>query len=332
MQGVRFREMAAKQAERLKLVGHVFNRLDGSVELVVQGRKKALEEFLHWLQSSPGLSRVTAMHYAWRVPSQRFSVFQVVKDAGFVADQAQSMLNLGKTLLRRQHTEKLFPLHVAIIPDGNRRWARSYGLHPGIGHYTSASFQHLRELFEAAQKEGVRYLTLWGFSTENWKREAEERKVLFALLVRGIEQFREESASNRICFRHLGRKDRLPRALTEALGALERETQQYHDFHVQLCLDYGGSDELIRAVNALLREGIKEVDEAALLQHLDSAALPPVDLIIRTSGEHRLSGFMPLQSAYAELYFAAVHFPDFTAAEFRKALEMYAERQRRFGG
>lgn len=332
VQGVRFREMAAKQAERLKLAGHVFNRGDGSVELVIQGEQKELEEFLRWIEGSPGLSRVTALQYAWRVPSQHFSAFQIVKDAGFVADQAQSMLNLGKTLLKQQRRGEHVPLHVVIIPDGNRRWARSRGLHPEVGHYTSASFQHLRELFDAAQRAGVKYLTLWGFSTENWKRDAKEREALFALILRGIEQFREEAEQSRIYFRHIGRKDRLPKALVKALEALEKETQQYRNFHVQFCLDYGGSDELVRAVNALLREGKKEIDEDALLQRLDSMGLPQIDLIIRTSGEQRLSGFMPLLSAYAELYFSPIHFPDFTAAEFQKALAEYSERQRRFGG
>ena len=329
VQGVSFRHTVKRKADKERIVGVVLNRIDGSVEIVAQGERSILQEFLKWVQAGPGLSNITGLHYHWRKPSREFLAFTVIRDGSFLRDQARSFLNLGKTFIRARGRA---PLHVAIIPDGNRRWARKKGVEPEFGHYTAASFQHMKELFSEAQKHGVQYLTLWGFSTENWKRNAVERNALFDLLLKGVAQFRAEAAINEIRFRHIGRKDRLPRELIEALECLERETAKYTRFNVQLCLDYGGTDEIVRAVNALLHAGIREVDETTFESYLDAHDVPPVDLIIRTSGEQRLSGFMPLKSAYAELFFSDVHFPDFDAREFRKALEDYGKRERRFGG
>jgi len=130
----------------------------------------------------------------------------------------------------------------------------------------------------------------------------------------------------------LGRKDRLPRKLVKALRKLEEETHDYSDFNVQLCLDYGGRDEIIRAVNKMLKSGVKKVDEKMFSDNLDSAGIPDPDLIIRTSGEKRLSGLLPFQSVYAELYFSDSYFPDFDALELRKAVKSFGNRVRRFGG
>src|SRR3989338_6006476 len=329
VQGVRFRQIISHKALSLKLGGHVMNRSDGSVEIIAQGTRENLLSLLHWLEDSPGFSRVNGINYHWHPPSRVLSEFCVIKQASFIVDQAKSFLNLGRNLFSRK--KHIFPVHVAIIPDGNRRWARTRGQEPQFGHYTSASFQHLQSLFATAKTSGVRYLTLWGFSTENWKRAPAERKALFALLEHGVKRLRIDSSVNKIRFHHLGRKDRLPSSLLRELVLLEQETAKYSEFHVQLCLDYGGSDELVRAVNKILASGKRKIDESALLNALDAPDAPPVDLVIRTSGEQRLSGLMPLQVAYAELYFAPVHFPDFDAKAFKEALDSYSARQRRFG-
>ncbi len=329
VQGVNLRRAVAKWGQHAGINGCVLNRADGSLEIVAQGSKEQLQELLHWIQGSPGISCVRSLQYQWRKPSQTFEGFTIVRDSSFLIDQAKSFLNLSKSLLQRKYP---IPIHIAIIPDGNRRWARQKGLAPQFGHYTSASFQHLISLFNEAQQSGVHYLTLWGFSTENWKRNSTEIKAIFDLILRNVEHFREEAHARKIRFRHLGRKDRLPAKLLRALTELEEDTHHYDNFNVQLCLDYGGRDEIIRAVNKLLVTKVKHVDETAFAAQLDSVDIPAVDLIIRTSGEQRLSGFMPFQSAYAELYFADVHFPDFDARELRKALNDYGKRQRRFGG
>lgn len=330
VQGIRFRQMVCRKATVLGITGHVMNRADGSVDILAQGWDKELRALLHWIETSPGFSSIQGMQFQWGTPSRAMSEFSMVKDASFVADQARSFFNLGRTLFSRQ--ARAVPTHIAIIPDGNRRWARTRRQQPEFGHYTSASFQHLHGLFSAAREQGVRYLTLWGFSTENWKRTTAEQKALFALIEQGVQRLRADVSTQKIRFRHIGRKDRLPASLLSALAALELESKEHGDFQVQLCLDYGGSDELVRAVNKLLVTGKTSIDEASLRAALDAPDVPPIDLVIRTSGEQRISGFMPLQASYAELYFTPVHFPDFDAREFLKALQTYAERQRRFGG
>lgn len=329
VQGVRFRQMSARKASSLGLVGYVMNRADGSVDIVVHGSKEHLFTFLHWIESSPGLSSVSGVQYQWHKPTRTFTDFKVVKNSSFMVDQAKSFWHLSKSVLKRG--ARSVPNHIAIIPDGNRRWARTRGQEPQFGHYTSASFQHLQELFSTARSAGVHYITLWGFSTENWKRAAAEREALFALLQHGVERLLSEASIHKMRFRHVGRKDRLPRSLLDSLQKLETATEAYDGFTVQLCLDYGGSDELVRAVNKLIDEGAHDIDEATLYRALDSADVPPVDMIIRTSGEQRVSGFMPLQAAYAELYFSSVHFPDFDARALNEALVAYNSRQRRFG-
>ncbi len=330
VQGVSFRANTRKKAVELNLLGCVFNRSDGGVSVIAQGKKDKLLEFLGWVQSNPGFSKVESLYYKWGKPSQKFSDFLIVKEDSFLVDKMKSVLNLGKYFVRKD--SGAVPNHIAIIPDGNRRWARKRGFLPQFGHYTSSSFRHLDDLFEEAKKQGVKYMTLWGFSTENWKRDSTEVKAIFDLLLNGVDHFIAEARAQKIRFRHIGRRDRLPARLVQALKKLEEETRDYTDFNVQLCLDYGGNDEVIRAVNKILGEGKREIDETKFLDYLDSRGLPPLDLIIRTSGEKRTSGFMPLQSAYAEFYFADAHFPDFDVKEFRKALDDFAKRNRRFGG
>jgi undecaprenyl diphosphate synthase len=172
---------------------------------------------------------------------------------------------------------------------------------------------------------------LWAFSTENWKRDKGEVDALFSLLRESFKDFKREFVKRKIRFRHIGRRDRLPKDIVSDLETLEKETQSFNQTHVQICLDYGGRDELVRAFNALLKEGKKKIDENDVAKVLDTHGIPDPDFIIRTSGEQRLSGFMPFQAAYAEFYFAPMHFPDFGPAELRVALDEFGRRKRNFG-
>ncbi len=223
------------------------------------------------------------------------------------------------------------PVHVCIIPDGNRRWAKAQKLKPWQGHKVAASSEHILSLLDECIAQGVLYVTLWAFSTENWKRDKDEVDALFSLLRESFKDFKKEFAKRKIRFKHIGRKDRLPKDILRDLAALEGETQSFDQTHVQICLDYGGRDELVRAFNALLKKGKNKIDEKDIENVLDTRGIPDPDFIIRTSGEQRLSGFMPFQSAYAEFYFSPVHFPDFGPAELRKALEEFGRRKRNFG-
>lgn len=223
------------------------------------------------------------------------------------------------------------PVHVAIIPDGNRRWAKSKGLAASEGHRRAGGYEHMKSLFDEARRLGVKYLSFWGFSTENWKRDKKEIDAIFELLSKMIGEWRKDAAENGIRFRHIGRKDRLPKELVSELEKLEQETKNFDKININLCLDYGGRDEIARAINKMINNGVKKVDEKIISEYLDTTGVPDVDLIIRTSGEKRTSGLMPFQGAYAELYFAEEHFPDFGAAELKAAIEDFSNRKRNFG-
>jgi len=218
--------------------------------------------------------------------------------------------------------------HVVIIPDGNRRWAISCGLKPWEGHNKSGTYDNMSSLFDEGKRLGIKYMSFWGFSTENWKRDKKEVDIILMLVLKGIRQFAAKAHEDKIKFLHVGRKDRLPKNLVEEMNALEKETVGYDKFCVLLLLDYGGRDEIIRAVG---RAKGKKVDEKSFGGFLDTAGIPEPDLIIRTGGEKRLSGLMPFQSVYSELYFIDKLFPDFTAEDLREAVGEFRERERRFG-
>ncbi len=223
------------------------------------------------------------------------------------------------------------PNHLAIIPDGNRRWAKKKGLASFRGVNAGGDYSHLKELFDEARNSGIKYMSLWGFSAENWKRPKKEIDAVFGLINKSIDKFRKDAMKNKIRFRHLGRKDRLPKEIIKAMDELEQETKEFDDFNVQLCLDYGCRDEVVRAVNRILKDKLKEVDEKTFASYLDDADIPDVDFIIRTSGEKRTSGLMGYQSDYAEFYFIDKLFPDFNAKDLRKAIEEFSNRKRNLG-
>ncbi len=223
------------------------------------------------------------------------------------------------------------PRHVAIIPDGNRRWARQRGLKELQGHVKATEYEHLKSLFYESKKLGIKYLSLWGFSTENWRRSKVEINSLFKLLKIITEVFMDDIEKNKIRFRLIGRRDRLPKDLISQLEELENESKKFNNFFVNLCLDYGGRDEIIRGINNLIKNGRREISEENLISFLDTRDIPDPDLIIRTSGEMRLSGFMPWQSVYSELYFTKKYFPEFSSLDLRRAILEFGKRKRRFG-
>lgn len=327
VQGIRFRALVAKYCRKQKITGYVVNRDDGGVFVCAQGTVTTLHALVSWLQGSPGLSKVESMQYHWKSSGKTYSSFEIIRKTHFFADQLASFRSLGKRLFSRSLP---VPTHVAIIPDGNRRWAKRQGKEVHFGHYHAGSYAHMQSLLRGAQRAGVKCLSLWGFSTENWTRPEIERKAIFSLIEKSLSALEQDAHQYRIRFVHVGRKDRLPRSLVKGLYHIAEATKTYTDFTVVLCLDYGGIDELVRAAR-LLQKGKKQITESSLFEALDTAGLPKVDLVIRTSGEQRTSGFMPLQAAYAELYFSEKYFPDFSAKDFEDALREYGKRQRRFG-
>lgn len=226
------------------------------------------------------------------------------------------------------------PDHIAIIPDGNRRWARAKGLHTLAGH--KKGFERAVELGRVAREWGIHTVSLWGFSTENWDRNREEIDYLMKLYEKLVDDYLKEAKENKVRIYHLGRKDRLPVRLLKKLEKAEKETSGYDKYIMNICIDYGGHDEIIRAVRGMIHDRVKEseVDKKLFEKYLDtkSQPYPYVDLMIRTSGEQRTSGFLLWQSEYNEFYWESGHFPDFTPEKFREAVLDFSRRRRRFGG
>ncbi len=223
------------------------------------------------------------------------------------------------------------PTHVAIIMDGNVRWAQGRHLSRLKGH--RAGTENIRRVIEAFGKSGVKYLTLYAFSTENWQRPRSEVKELMQILASVIGRETKEMHKRGIRLRHLGRVDRLPARLQEEVAKSIELTRNNDRMTLSVAFDYGGRAEIVEAARRLLREKAdpEAVDEEVFSRHLYTAGIPDPDLIIRTAGEMRLSNFLLWQSAYSEYYFTPVYWPDFDAEEVRKALLAYSQRARNFG-
>jgi undecaprenyl diphosphate synthase len=221
---------------------------------------------------------------------------------------------------------------VAIIMDGNGRWAESRGLPVAEGH--RAGTRSLRRTVEAAIDLGVHSLAVYAFSTENWSRPAEEVGDLMEIFGETIERELPELAAQGVRTRFMGRRDRAPETLRLQMEALETETVGNDRLHLWIAFDYGGRAELVGAARTLIEDGIapEDVDEEAIASRLYAPELPDPDLLIRTSGELRISNFLLWQLAYAELVFVDTLWPDFGEPELRQALTEYAGRRRRFGG
>jgi undecaprenyl diphosphate synthase len=221
---------------------------------------------------------------------------------------------------------------VAIIMDGNGRWARKRGLPIAAGH--RAGTKALRRTVEAAIDLGVESLVVYAFSTENWTRPPEEVDALMEIFGETIRRELPDLARQGVRTRFLGRRDRAPIELQEQMASLERETEANQRLNLWIAFDYGGRAEIVEAARRAIETGIEadDLDEATFASLLHAPELPDSDLLIRTSGELRISNFLLWQLAYAELVFVDTLWPDFGGDELRAALENYASRRRRFGG
>jgi len=224
------------------------------------------------------------------------------------------------------------PQHIAVIMDGNGRWAKARGLPRLAGH--RAGTEALRRLLEGVLQFGIPYLTIYAFSTENWKRPPHEVRGLMFLLEDVIERQLDELDANGVRLRHIGWMDRIPPHLAEAVTRAVERTAANDQLTLAVALDYGGRQEIVRAVRRIVEAGIapERIDEACLEAHMQTADMPDPDLIIRTSGEMRLSNFLLWQAAYSEFYSTHTLWPDFGRDALVSALADFARRERRFGG
>ncbi|NCN87752.1 MAG: di-trans,poly-cis-decaprenylcistransferase [Candidatus Pacebacteria bacterium] len=227
-------------------------------------------------------------------------------------------------------SDKNIPKHVAIICDGNRRWAREHGLPIFEGHRRAVD-KVFDELIDAAAEKGVKYLTFWIFSTENWQRDKQEVEGLMNLFRWFFDKRIKEFKQKNIRFNMIGNLDHFEKDIQKRIVDGMEKTKDCSKITVTLAMSYGGRDELTRAVNKIIDQGIEKVTPEIISQNLDTSNIPDPEFIIRTSGENRMSGFLLWQSEYAEFYFPEYNFPEFDKNKFAEALEVYASRKRRFG-
>jgi undecaprenyl diphosphate synthase len=230
-------------------------------------------------------------------------------------------------------SSQLLPKHIGIIVDGNRRWAKENNLPALEGH--RRGFVALKKIIKKSQKLGIKIITIWGFSTENWNRSKEEVGYLMNFFEKMLTDYLKEALKNNVRIIHLGRKDRLNKNLINKISEVEEKTKLFNKYYLCIALDYGGQDEILRAINKIynLQFSIYKITRENFNQFLDTKDLPypNPDLIIRTSGEVRTSGFLIWQAAYSEYIFTKKYFPDFTENDFEECINEYLRRQRRFG-
>lgn len=224
-----------------------------------------------------------------------------------------------------------FPTHVGIILDGNRRWAKANGLSANDGH--TEGLENLRDIVKHAIRTGIPYLSVFVFSTENWSRAKEEVGHLMNLVNRAMTKYLDEFDQEGAKVIVVGSDENVPKNVLKTLKNAETKTASNTRGVLALCFNYGGQQEIADAVKKIIKSGVStdNINPELITDNLYQPSLPPVDLMIRTSGEQRTSGFMLWRSAYAELYFIDKHWPDFTPADLDTALAEYASRQRRFG-
>ena len=228
------------------------------------------------------------------------------------------------------------PNHIAIILDGNGRWAKAKGMPRGYGHIKGCA--NLEQICYDIKDLGVKYLTVYAFSTENWKRPEDEVQALMKLLRQYLKNCIKRSTKNNMCVRVLGDVSRLEPDMRESIRELEEVTKNNTGLHFQVALNYGSRDEMLRGMRIIAEKVEKgeckpeEITEEMFSESLDTKGIPDPDLLIRTSGEERLSNFLLWQLAYTEFYFTDVLWPDFDKNELKKAIDYYNGRDRRYGG
>ncbi len=228
------------------------------------------------------------------------------------------------------------PRHVAIILDGNGRWAKAKGMPRNYGHVQGA--KTVENICEEAYRMGIQYLTVYAFSTENWNRPKDEVDALMKLLRNYMKNCLQTAQKNRMCVRILGEKSRLDEDIRKRIEELEEATRDNDGLHFQIAINYGGRDEITRALRKAVEKAAsgewkpEDITEQAIEGLLDTAGIPDPDLLIRTCNEQRISNFLLWQLAYTEFYFTPVAWPDFSKEELQRAVEAYNHRDRRYGG
>ena len=232
--------------------------------------------------------------------------------------------------------EKIMPKHIAIIMDGNRRWAKERGLDPKLGHKEGAD--NLKRIAKYANKIGIQYLTVYAFSTENWKRTKEEVGVLMVLLQKYVEDFLNDTSKNNIRIKILGDITRLDEGLQKSIQKIVEATANCTGLTLNIAFNYGGRDEIVKAVKKIAKQvqdkeiSIEDINEDLVSNSLYTAGQPEPDLLIRPGGEQRISNYLLWQLAYTEFLFIPKYWPDFSEEDLDEAIQIFENRNRKFGG
>ncbi|MBU1122256.1 MAG: isoprenyl transferase [Candidatus Omnitrophica bacterium] len=230
---------------------------------------------------------------------------------------------------------KIVPNHIAVIMDGNGRWAKKRGLPRVYGHRKGS--QRVKEILREAKKLGVRSLTVFAFSTENWDRPKKEIEYLFSSMAEFLGKYEKELMKDDICLRMIGRRDRIPKKSIKKISMIENLTKNNKSFCFNIALDFGGRWDITEAARKIIKDcedkkiSFSQITEDVFSKYLSLGDIANPDLLIRTSGEQRISNFLLWDLAYAEFYFPEVCWPDFDVKQLRKALKIYSERDRRYG-
>lgn len=249
----------------------------------------------------------------------------------------RKMAKKGEKKTKFKLDPEKIPAHVAIIMDGNRRWAAARGMGPVDGHRQAAT-KAIEPIVEEAIRLGIKFITFWAFSTENWRRDKQEIEGLFGIFREVLKEKIDKLHQKGVKIKVLGDLSKFPKDIVKQVLKGVEATRGNQKITVTFALNYGGREEILRAIRRMYQKvqsskfKIQGLSEDTFAQFLDTDGMPDPDLIIRTGGEYRLSGFLPWQSVYSELYFTPVLFPEFSPAEFDKAILAYQQRERRFGG
>ena len=227
--------------------------------------------------------------------------------------------------------EKTVPKHIAIIPDGNRRWGRKKGI--SMREAYAIGIRKIGDVMKWCKEADICMLTMWGFSTDNFRRDSGEIEDLFGLFKENLKKALDSDEKNKhdLRVRFFGRIHLFPKEIQEMIRKAEEISENNSAYQLNLLLSYGGREEIVDTINEIISKGITKVDEKTISEHLYTKDLPDPDLIIRTSGEQRLSGLLPWQSCYSEFYFCEKLWPDFSEEDFKDALRDFVERKRRYG-
>lgn len=229
----------------------------------------------------------------------------------------------------REIVKKTGLSHIAVIMDGNRRWAKEKGLPSALGH--KKGVESLKKIVKISDKFGIKYLTMYAFSTENWNRKKEEVDFLMNLLATTLKSELKELHSNNVKMNFIGNLEALNKNLQEVLNEAVETTKNNTGVNLIVAINYGARDEIVHAVNRILKSGLKEVDEKTFEKFLYTSSVPNPDLLIRTGGELRVSNYLLWQIAYSEIYVTKKYWPEFDEEAFVLAIKSFRERQRRYG-